>query len=163
MRIKSALLTGAATAAILFAIGPRHTFAQGTAVKDSYRKTEIVRQQLIKLGIQLDEAQIKLDLKTLDQIIADDYTEIGDGGKVESKEMVLSGLKSGEYVVSSAKNDELNIRVYSDSAVATGRWTAKQQYRGKDVSGQFRITTTWIKRGGRWQLVATHWSKIEGK
>jgi hypothetical protein len=34
------------------------------------------------------------------------------------------------------------------------------QYKGKDISGQYRWTDVFVKRQGRWQVVATHASQI---
>ena len=38
--------------------------------------------------------------------------------------------------------------------------TSKESYRDKDISGQERFTDAFVKRGGRWQAVATHVSKV---
>jgi ketosteroid isomerase-like protein len=56
--------------------------------------------------------------------------------------------------------DDMKVRVYGDEAVVTGRNTTKGQFKGRDISGQYRWTDTWAKRNGRWQCVAEHDSKI---
>ena len=57
----------------------------------------------------------------------------------------------------------MKVRVYGDAAVVLGRNTVKEQYKGKDISGQSRFTDTWVKKDGRWQCVATAGSKITKK
>jgi len=57
-------------------------------------------------------------------------------------------------------NDDYKVRVYGKAAVVTYRETVKGQYKDKDISGQSRETDTWVKLAGRWQIVATHLSKI---
>jgi hypothetical protein len=49
---------------------------------------------------------------------------------------------------------------WAEAAAVTGRWTSKETFKGKDISGQSRWTDTFIKRDGRWLCVATHNSRI---
>jgi ketosteroid isomerase-like protein len=61
----------------------------------------------------------------------------------------------------SVSADELKVRVFGNAAVVTGRDTLKgAQYKGKDLSGQYRFTDVFVQRDGRWQAVASHSSKI---
>jgi ketosteroid isomerase-like protein len=48
-----------------------------------------------------------------------------------------------------------------DTAVVHGLWTEKSTLNGKDTSGQYRFTDTFIKRDGRWQAVATFSTKLK--
>jgi hypothetical protein len=52
------------------------------------------------------------------------------------------------------------VRVYGDTAIASGLGTEKSTYKGKDTSGQYRYTDVFVKRNGTWQAVATHGSKV---
>lgn len=57
--------------------------------------------------------------------------------------------------------ENLKVQVYGDAAVATGITVVKGgSYKGKDSSGKFPWTDTWVKRGGQWQCDASHSSKI---
>jgi ketosteroid isomerase-like protein len=51
--------------------------------------------------------------------------------------------------------DDLKVRVFGDAGVAVGLETEKSRYKGKDTSGQYRFTDTWLKRDGRWLCVAS--------
>jgi ketosteroid isomerase-like protein len=123
-------------------------------------KSGSVEQELMKLEKEWGDAVVKHDWAFLDQILADDYTWTGPDGKVWSKAQTLASLKSGEDVVSSLVTDDVMVRVYGDTAVVTGRTTVKEQYKGKDISGQYRWTDMWVKHAGRWRCVADHSSRI---
>jgi ketosteroid isomerase-like protein len=56
--------------------------------------------------------------------------------------------------------DEVNIRSYGDTAVVTDRATLKLQDKGQDLSGQYRVTLTFVKIKGAWQLVAAQNTRI---
>ena len=52
------------------------------------------------------------------------------------------------------------MRVYGNTAVETGRSTMVGRDRGKAVPRDNRFTRVWVMTGGRWQLVANHYSLI---
>jgi ketosteroid isomerase-like protein len=126
-------------------------------------ETGSVEQELIKLEKELADAWVKRDVAFFDRVIADDFTWTAPYGIVSTKAQSLATLKSGEDVVTSWVVDEMKVRVYGDAAVATGRSTIKETYKGENVSGQYRWTDTWVKRAGRWQCVAGHSSEIAQK
>ena len=126
-------------------------------------QTESVEQQLKKLEKEIGHAWAKRDVASYDRILADDYTWTDFDGIVWTKAQDLETLKSGEVVNTSYVVDDWKVRVYGNAAVVTGRTTVKETWKGKDVSGQYRYTDTWVKRAGRWQLVASHTSKIAQK
>ena len=113
-----------------------------------------VEQELIKLEKGWNDAWANRDLAFLDKIFSDDFLSTDYDGVVWTKAQSMENLKSGIDVLTSVVTDNWNVRVYGDAAVVMGRNTVKQQYKGKDVSGQYQWTDTWIKKAGRWQCVA---------
>lgn len=128
-------------------------------------QTEIehATQELITLENGWNDALVKHDWAFLDQILADDYISTDSDGIVSTKAQAMANLKSGEIVITSAVADDFKVRVYGDAAVITFRNAEKSQSKGKDTSGQERITDTWVKLAGRWQVVAEHVSRIAQK
>lgn len=120
-------------------------------------------QKITQLNKEWDEAYSKSDVAKLDRILAADFLTTAPDGTVDSKAGLIGGIKSGESSVQSALSDELKISVFGNTAVVTGRWTAKGKDKGKEWGGAHRFTDTWVRRDGRWQVVADHWSKIEKK
>jgi ketosteroid isomerase-like protein len=127
------------------------------------QKSESVEQQLIRLEQQWGDALVKPDLAFLDRILAEDYLFTSPLGEVLTKAQMLAGLKTGEDIVSSVMNHEMKVRIYGDAAVVNGHSTYIESVQGKDISGEYRWTDTWIRKGGRWQCVADHASRVAGK
>jgi len=126
----------------------------------AFKKRMSPDQELIKLENEWCDALVKHDWAFLDQILADDYIWTDPDGNVWTKAQFLASLKSGEDVLTAAKADEIRVRVYGDAAAVTGRTTVKEQYKGKDISGQYQWTDMWVKDyAGRWQCVASHSSR----
>ena len=126
-------------------------------------KTGIAEQELLNLMQDWMNAEVKADMAFLDQFIAEDCSITDPVGAVWTKAQFLGGLKSGEGAVISFALDNMRARVYGDVAVVNGRMTAKQTFRGQDISGQYQCTDTFIKKAGRWQCVAIHLSAIAQK
>jgi ketosteroid isomerase-like protein len=118
-------------------------------------------QELIKLENDWGDALVKHDWAFLDRILADDYIWTDPDGNSWTKTELLASLKSGEDVITSAVTEGIRVRIYGDAAVVRGRTTVKEQYKGKDISGEYRWTDMWVKDyAGRWRCVADHSSKI---
>jgi uncharacterized protein (TIGR02246 family) len=118
---------------------------------------------LIKLENESNDAWVKHDVEAYARLLADDYLCTGQDGDVITKAQDLAVFKSHENTIRSAIADDFRVRVYGDAAVVTFRLTYKIQAEGKESTGQERFTDTWVKRDGRWQCVATHYSTIAQK
>lgn len=117
---------------------------------------QAVQQRLNELNTALGSN----DTVALDRIYADDYTLVNMAGVVTTKAQRLAAIKSGELKYESVSVDDVNIRSYGDTAVVTDRATVKLQDKGQDLSGQYRVTLTFVKIKGAWQLVAAQNTRI---
>ncbi len=120
---------------------------------------QAVRQLLNEVSAALGRA----DTAALDRIYADNYTLVNESGVLTTKAPRLAAIKSGELKYESVSFDEVNVRMYGNTAVATYRVTSKGQSKGQDIGGQFRATSTYVKMKGRWQLVAAQVTRITGQ
>ena len=134
-----------------------------TKVKSAAVDIAGVEQELIKLEDGWITALLKSDVAYCDRILADNYTETDDTGSVSTKAQRLADIKSGNSKCIASVLENRQVRVYGDTAVFTALCTQKAQYNGKDSSGQFQWTDTWVRRDGRWQCVAAHGSKVPQK
>ena len=119
-------------------------------------------QALLKLEREWIEAFKNRDKAALERILADDFIFTDDEGQVYGKtqyiEAVTQVIKVGSYAV-----DDHTIRVYGDTGIVAARWTGKITVDGKDASGSIRYTDTFVKRQGRWQVVASQDTRIPKK
>ena len=126
-----------------------------SAERDQSRSVEKVIKQLDNERIQ---AQIVADAVALDRIYADDFIGVGPSGTVRTKAQVISDFTSGTLRFQSITTDEVQVRVYDNTAVETGLSTMTGQEKGKAVPRDTRFTRVWVKQQGRWRLVANHYS-----
>jgi ketosteroid isomerase-like protein len=106
------------------------------------------------------QAQIGAEAAALDRIYADNFIGIGPSGTVRTKTQVIADFTSGDLKFKSIITDDVQVRVYGNAAVETGRSTMIGEDKGKAVPRDNRFTRVWIKQQGRWRLVSNHYSSL---
>jgi ketosteroid isomerase-like protein len=117
-----------------------------------------VQQTIRQLDNERIKAQIGADAVALDRIYADDFIGVGPSGTVRTKAQVIADFTSGDLTFQSITTDEVQVRVYENTAVETGISAMSGQDKGKAVPRDTRFTRVWVKQHGRWRLVANHYS-----
>ena len=117
-----------------------------------------VEQAIRQLDHERIQAQIGADAAVLNRIYAEDFIGVGPSGTVRTKAQVISDFTSGALKFQSITTDEVQLRVYENTAVETGLSTMIGQDKGKAVPRDTRFTRVWVKQQGRWRLVANHYS-----
>ncbi len=135
---------------------------QMTGKKANYanQKGDSVEQAVTQMEEALRVAITKGDMKAYGSIVGDDYVFTNQDPVVRTKAQVMSAYDSGSLKYESIKFDEIKVHAYGDTAVLTGRSTQTGKDNGKDIAGQFRYTRVYVKRQGRWQIVATQSTRI---
>ncbi len=117
-----------------------------------------IEETIRKLDNERIQAQIHADATALDRIYAADFIGVGPSGTVRTKPQVISDFTSGSLKFQSITTDEVQVRVYGDTAVETGLSTMVGQDKDKTVPRDTRFTRVWVKQQGQWRLVANHYS-----
>src|SRR5690349_23715444 len=117
-----------------------------------------VEQAIRQLDSERIQAQIGADAVALDRIYADDFIGVGPSGTVRSKSQVISDFTSGNLKFQSITTDEVQVRIYENTAVEISLSTMVGQDKGKAVPHNTRFTRVWVRQQGHWRLVANHYS-----
>lgn len=96
------------------------------------------------------------------RLTTDDYTFVAPNGAIQTKAQRLIPLRSGALHYASSQYDEIVVRVYGSTAVATARVITKATMNGADFSGKFRATLVFARIDGAWKMVASHASALTG-
>ena len=116
-----------------------------------------VRQILQDLAVeQRSKPDAKELERQLERLYADEFTATNALGQVLSKPAVIAARVSGRISAQLYELDEVAIQIYGDIAIAKTR----ERIEGNTVSGRFRHLRVFIKRDGRWQLIASQMTKI---
>ena len=111
-------------------------------------------EEVLAIERQWTEAHLQGQSATLERLMAEDYIKIQPNGSVAGKAEVLASYQSGERVWESAQADEYDVRLYGETAVVIGRWTARGVNHGQRFDYAARFLSVYVRRDGRWQMVA---------
>ncbi len=102
------------------------------------------------------------DQKAMDAILADDFLITFSDGSIQNKSQVVSSLNAqpgSNRPTTKFYTEDVKARMYGDTVILTGRVVAEWHRDGKQVGKELsRYTDTYVKRNGRWQVVASHLS-----
>jgi ketosteroid isomerase-like protein len=93
------------------------------------------------------------DKAAYDRIVADDATLTDESAVSRSKAQDRSLLPPAPIPGATAVNEDVQVRLYGETAVVTGRIVTTAGFTS-------RFTDTWLKRQGHWQVVARHYSRV---
>src|SRR2546428_59768 len=140
--------------------GPRRAlvFATGRATPEGLAQMRREAQgaearALLQLEADWALALIRRDATVFGRLLADGFIYTEDDRTV-GRDDLLRDIVAGPDTVEVAHNEEMRVHRFGSTAVVTG-WLV---VRGRGASGPFdrryRFTDTWLRRGGRRQIVA---------
>ncbi len=100
------------------------------------------------------EAHLRGDVEAIARLMADDYAKIESDGSVSDKAAVLAKYTPETRYWEKAQGDAYDVRVYGDTAVVIGRWTARGMNNGTRFDYAARFMSVYVRRAGQWQMVA---------
>lgn len=124
-------------------------------------KTSNLEDQIKKHEQNWAQATVKEGAAAVDQYEADDIITTDPSGRVTDKAQDKVDLSSGDFKIRSEELSDLKVHIYGNTAVAAGTNTLKGTYKGQDISGSYRFTDTWVKRNGKWQAIASQYTKVQ--
>ena len=97
------------------------------------------------------ESVVTNDVTVLERILADDFVGVDVDGSHYSKAAAIKDYRTKPSEFVSNHLNEVEVRFYGDAAVAQG----SEGWKKKDgTTGKFVWTDTWVRRDGKWQVVA---------
>jgi hypothetical protein len=122
-----------------------------SAALGQYKKGSL-EEKLIELDKAWTFAELKGDKKAAAAMVADDYVGTTQRGEIENKAQYLAQLAPNSDMV---RSDDYKVRIFGNMAIMTHRATVEGVR-----NMQFRSTHVWMKRGGKWLIVAHHGGQI---
>ncbi len=146
-------------------------------VPSTPQAAQSAEEEIRSVMAQARQASLEGNSNKIASLIADEYLQTDISGHVQDKSTWLTEyfdpiarlIKAGKFHWELYERRDLRIRTYGDSAVVIGaleakgrgaRWLPQTQTWAADpnatFSGTLRFTHVYIKRHGKWLLVALH-------
>lgn len=115
-------------------------------------------QEVRKLERAWLDAYEKRDAEAMNAIVADDFTITFADGSIQTKPRIIESLKRPGGASMKFYTEKVESRVYGDTVILIGLVTSEWRQNDKPMTDRSRYTDTYVKRNGRWQVVASHLS-----
>jgi ketosteroid isomerase-like protein len=120
-------------------------------------------KQILKLEDDWVQALVTHDRDVLDRIVAPGFTFIEPDGTFKNRDQYLANRSSKEAETESFQNDHLKVKVFGNSALASGLATIVERRDGKRYGFSLRWKELWRKESGRWQVLASQATPVNPK
>ena len=141
----------------------------GSAKSDD-REDARAEREIRELEAQFGRAVVAGDRSFYERVLAADFIHTSHSGQFKTREAWMAENKfenrpgkpqPGKTYYEALDIDDLAVRIYGETAVVTGRSTPKgRTAKGEPIRGRYRFLRVWVKRGGRWQVVAFEGTRI---
>lgn len=141
----------------------------------SFAQNDKTVEEIKKMDRQWQvESYASRDLKDYDRIVAEDFLITGSNGKTITKAEKRANVvadytepkpNSTPEPDSVFKIDESShqVRLFKNTAISNGYIIEKYVYKGNKVDSRVYFTCTYLKRDGKWQVVAAQYTRINQK
>ena len=143
--------------AVVIFVGTFLAFGQESS---SDRKAE---SEILKINEEFDKAIVSRDAAAYERILADDFIFTDFKGNVFNKKQEIEKVRTGDLKFESGKSADVRVKIFGKTAVVTGKFTAKGQSKNQNFTFAERYTAVFVKRNGRWQMVAEQSTEIAQK
>ena len=122
-------------------------------------------EQITALERAWSSAVVRHDEEAVSKLLSDDFVGIDGRGFISDKAAEIEEAKpkasdKAGLVLVGENLSEIRVRVYGESAVFTAINTAQFRSEKSESTIRYRRTTVWVRRGGSWQCVSFHGSRI---
>lgn len=121
-------------------------------------------EEVRRLERQWLDAYEQRDAEAMDRIVADDFTITFPNGRMQTKPQLMAMVKAPRRDSQPRMKfytEDVQARAYGDTVILIGRVVTEYERDGKGVKEQSRYTDTYVRRNGRWQVVASHLSNVQ--
>lgn len=105
--------------------------------------------------MQRFDAQVKKDFNALDALLSDDLVYTHSSGTTDSKTSYIQSIRDGKSVYEAIAPEEMKVRVYGKTAIINGICNIKMP----TANLRLKYTDVYVKRKGKWQMVA--WQSLK--
>jgi ketosteroid isomerase-like protein len=152
--VKRAILEAAALITGLCACGQRVAVLQGIPVSET--AVDVGEERAVmKAEHAWVQAAIAGDADAFGRFMADEYVAQGPKGALLMKATWVQRVREGTSKFQAVNFCNMKARIHGDAAVLTADYAQIATKDGKDNSGKGSEIDFWVKRDGRWLVVAS--------
>jgi len=117
----------------------------------AHKEQKEVERYILESERQWAESVATGDTSAIERILADDFIGVDPKGHLYTKQQMIDQTRNAPKDFVSNRLNDVKVRFYRRMAIAQGSETWEKH---SGERGRFVWTDTWLRRNGRWQIVA---------
>lgn len=107
-----------------------------------------------------DKAIVRQDRAAIEGNMTEDFRQIDGDGDIENKASFVDSLMSPKLRIDPYTVEELEIRIYGDVALLSGRARMTGAYDGKPFRSHYRYIDVYVRSGGQWRIASVQITRL---
>jgi hypothetical protein len=129
----------------------------------SHEQPSLTKEEVMAAIAKFDNAWEHKDMKTVDSMLAKDYTYFTKSGGIFNRDGVVATAGEPDYSLRDMSRSEFEIIIHDNTAVVSTRWKGKGAYRGDPFDEDQRCSIVVVKRKDKVEILTEHCTPIETK
>ena len=121
---------------------------------------EATRALLAAQAAAWDQAIVRKDRAAIAANMSEDFRQIDGDGDISDREQFLRDITDAALTIVPYTVEDLEIRLYGDMALLSGRTRMSGSYQGKPFETQYRYIDIYRRHDGRWQICSVQISRL---
>jgi hypothetical protein len=117
-------------------------------------------ETIIELDRQRMSAMAAKDIAVLNRLLSDDLIYTHSSARLDTKRSLIGAMESGATVYTAVEPSEVVAQDLGDAVVLTGVAAISVTSGGKPNSFRVRFTDVYADKGGQWQMVTWHSTRL---
>lgn len=143
-----------------------------TCIASSAQSSRTIAEIKLMDKLWIVEAYFSDDLRDFDRIVADDFLITGGNGKIQTKAEKRANVvrdhtdeatRSQPGYIFAIEPGDHRVRVFGRTAISNGSILENYTWNGAKINNRVYFTNTYLKRHGRWQVVASQFTYVKQK
>jgi ketosteroid isomerase-like protein len=118
-----------------------------------------IQGEFQRLETTWNKAHLAGDAAALDALWADELVVTVPKMPVFNKAKSLAIWRSGKMKFKKYETSDLSVRPFGDTVIVTGALVRERSFMEKEIHEDWRFTKVYVRRDGKWQVVAWHASE----
>ncbi len=114
--------------------------------------------QLRSLELQLTNLYKQRKIDGVAALLDEDFVITFENGNVYSKTGYISYNAAASLRIAEAETLDLKVHLHGNTAVLIGTYHERGDEKGKPYDYRDRFTDVWMKKDGKWRLIASHYA-----
>ena len=143
-----------ATVALTLLTAPVPLFAAESETKSA--PDAATQAEFQRLETTWNNAHLAGDAAALDALWADELVVTVPKMPLFNKAQSLAIWRTGKMKFKKYETSDISVRTFGDTAVVTGALLRERNFMGKDIHEDWRFTKVYLRRDGKWRVIAWH-------